>query len=123
MQNLISILKETYDYIVFDTSPIGLVTDAYAIIESVDIILYAVRAEQTNKSFYKKAMSQLEANNVKKVGLIFNDVNLKKLEYSRYYDSYGSYGKKGGYYYYYDKKFKSPRSQYVNYFDNTEEEF
>ena len=24
--------------------------------------------------------------------------------------------------YYYDKKFKSPRSQYLNYFDNTEEE-
>lgn len=122
MQNLISILKETYDYIIFDTSPIGLVTDAYAIIEYVDIILYAVRCEQTNKSFYKKTMAQLEANNVHKVGLIFNDVNLKKLEYSRYYDGYGSYGHKGGYYYYYNKS-KSSRSQYINYFDNTEEEF
>ena len=46
-------LREKYDFIVIDTSPIGLVPDAYAIIEQSDLCLFVIRCMETNKSFCK----------------------------------------------------------------------
>ena len=93
MQELIGMLKERYDYVLFDASPIGLVADAYSIINQVDINIYVVRAEKTDKSFFKKVITQLRSDNIKNIYFLFNDVNLKKLEYSSYDNNYGKYGK------------------------------
>jgi hypothetical protein len=51
--------REKYDYIVIDTSPIGLVPDAYAVIEHSDMCLFIIRCMQTNKSFCKQTLSQM----------------------------------------------------------------
>ena len=93
MEGLIEILKERYDYVLFDASPIGLVADAYSIINQVDLNIYVVRAEKTDKSFFKKVITQLRSDNIKNIYFLFNDVNLKKLEYSSYYNNYAKYGK------------------------------
>ncbi|MBP5260425.1 MAG: polysaccharide biosynthesis tyrosine autokinase [Paludibacteraceae bacterium] len=98
MKELMEALKKEYDYIVIDTSPIGLVADAYALTDSVDIILYSIRCERTNKSFFKASVGQMRSNGIRNMLLVFNDVNFKKMEYSHYYDGYGSYGAYGAYY-------------------------
>lgn len=45
----ISMLKRNYDYVVIDTSPIGLVSDALALAELVDYSIFIVRYDYTSK--------------------------------------------------------------------------
>ena len=43
MLNVIKKLEKTYDYIIIDTPPVGLVTDALIIMKFTDINLYVIR--------------------------------------------------------------------------------
>ena len=112
MQQLIEELKSRYDYIIFDTSPIGLVADAYSVMKQADVILYVVRCAKTNKNMLKNTLKQLESNQIHQVQLVFNDVNLKKMEYSHYYSGYGTYGNYGNYYGSNSKKNKEEHEKY-----------
>ncbi|MBP5318852.1 MAG: polysaccharide biosynthesis tyrosine autokinase [Paludibacteraceae bacterium] len=112
MQSLIQELQQRYDYIIFDTSPIGLVADAYSVMKQADVILYVVRCAKTNKNMLKNTLTQLESNHIRQIQLVFNDVNLKKLEYSHYYSGYGTYGNYGNYYGSSSKKNKEEHEKY-----------
>jgi Mrp family chromosome partitioning ATPase len=43
MSELIEELKKTYDYIILDTPPVGLVSDALELAQYSDVTLYIVR--------------------------------------------------------------------------------
>ena len=43
MKDLIKLLNKTYDYVIIDTPPIGLVTDGVILMKNADINLYVVR--------------------------------------------------------------------------------
>lgn len=113
-------LKTRYTYIVVDTSPIGLVADAYALFNASDCVLYAVRCGRTNKAFCKNTLKQLKSNGIDNLGLVFNDVDINKMEYSTYYGNYGSYygsrSRNNNYYY------AAARKRNENYFDEKEEQ-
>jgi len=49
MSAFMNVLKEKYDYIILDTPPIGLVTDAQELVQFSDVILYVVRQNYTKK--------------------------------------------------------------------------
>ncbi|WP_452599333.1 polysaccharide biosynthesis tyrosine autokinase, partial [Pontimicrobium sp. MEBiC01747] len=49
MDKLITELREKYDYIVLDTPPVGLVSDALELLDYVDASLYVVRQDYTKK--------------------------------------------------------------------------
>jgi capsular exopolysaccharide synthesis family protein len=90
MKNLIETLKKEYTYIVFDTSPVGLVGDIYPIASLMDHILYSVACEKTNKNLFKSTIKQMTSRGIRNVSFVFNNVNLKKMEYSTYYqNNYG----------------------------------
>lgn len=126
MKELMEYLKREYCYIVIDTSPIGLVADAFNVMEFTDMIIYSVRCGKTNKKLFKNTVNNLFQNGVTNIRYVFNDVNFHKLEYSRYYSNYyGAYGHYGNKYYGYygygrggngEKK----DSAYVDYFDDNE---
>ena len=108
----LDMLKQRYDFLIIDTSPIGLVPDAYAIIEQTDLTLFVIRCMQTNKKFCKSALEQLSIDHKDKIHLILSDVPTEGLRYGYYsggygygyggygygygygYGGYGSYGKK-----------------------------
>ncbi len=48
-----------YDYIIFDTSPLGLVADAYTIAQMADANLIIVRSGKTNKISLKTLFLRL----------------------------------------------------------------
>ncbi|WP_289029899.1 tyrosine-protein kinase [uncultured Algoriphagus sp.] len=88
-ENLITSLKERYDFVVIDTSPIGLISETTDLIKYSDIILFVLRQNYS-------AISQLDLVNHlnKKVGLdnIFTVVNdVHKKGYGGYYYGYGYY--------------------------------
>ncbi|MBQ2025856.1 MAG: polysaccharide biosynthesis tyrosine autokinase [Paludibacteraceae bacterium] len=95
MKKLIERLKQEYTYIVFDTSPIGLVGDVYPITSMMDHIIYTVACEKTNKNLFKSTIKQMSSRGIKNVSFVFNNVNLKKMEYFTYYQN--NYGMFTGY--------------------------
>lgn len=125
MRQLIQILKERYCYVVLDTSPVGLVADAYSVMDDADIMLYTVRCGRTNKKLFKNTVNSLFKNGVSKINYVFNDVNLNKIEYSRYYTNYygayGTYGNRAYGYYGYGRGNKGKENTYVDYFDEADE--
>lgn len=82
--DLIQELRRRYDYVIIDTSPIGMVTDAYSLIPLSDINLFVVRNNKTNKSFFKKLVTQLKQDNLPNVYSIINDVMDEGTRYSSY---------------------------------------
>ncbi len=121
MKRLMEKLKKEYSYIIVDTSPIGLVADAYTVMDYTDVILYSVRCGKTNKKLFKNTVNNLFQNGVQNIRYVFNDVNFKKLEYSRYYSNYyGAYGHYGNKYYGYYGYGQHRKDKYVEYFDESE---
>jgi len=94
LHDMIEYLKEKYDYIIFDTPPLGLVTDGFEIIKSVDYPIYVFRAEYSSKSFISNLDKLITENRVTKLSAILNDVGRGV---SGYY--YGGYSYKYGYSY------------------------
>ena len=92
-------LREKYDYIVIDTSPIGLVPDAYAVIEHSDMCLFVIRCMQTNKSYCKQTLEQMTevVDQPEKVQIILSDIPTEGRHsygsgYGYGYGGYGGYG-------------------------------
>ena len=92
-------LRQKYDFIIMDTSPIGLVPDAYALIEQSDMCLFVIRCMQTNKSFCKQTLEQMAEviDSPEKVQLILSDIPTTGRHsygsgYGYGYGGYGGYG-------------------------------
>lgn len=99
-RQVLEYLKEIYDYVVIDCSPVGLVSDAYILSEIADTTLYVVRRAKTSKSFFKSVITQLRYDGVENIALVFNDVKGREGYYgtSRYYGDKTYYLKKNSYY-------------------------
>lgn len=95
MTELLEYCKQNYDFVVVDTSPVGLVPDAYALIEQTDVTLFVIRCMQTNKSFCKSTLEQLEVDHKNKVHIVLSDIPTEGHRYGYYSGGYG-YGY-GGY--------------------------
>lgn len=95
LTELLQILRERYDYIVLDSSPVGMVPDALALIEQTDVTLYVIRCMETNKTFAKQALQSLALNHKDKIHLILSDIPAEKAG-RRYGYTYG-YGYGSGY--------------------------
>lgn len=106
LKQLFKDLCAMYDHVIIDTSPVGLVADAYALMNKVDANLFLVRSEKTNKMFFKSVLQQVYADKFEHVYVVLNDVDEKKNSYS-YYHEYGrrSYYMKKDEYHTYAKEY------------------
>jgi len=77
-------LRKRYDFIIVDSSPIGMVTDAYSLAQLSDINLFIIRNGKTNKTFFKKLSSQLKLDNVHHLYTVLNDVLEDESKYTKY---------------------------------------
>lgn len=93
MDDLLEELKKRYDIVVIDTPPVGLVTDGLPIIKKADYPIYIFRADFSKKQFIQNADRLINENNIRKLAVILNGIDLQR---SRYTNSYG-YGYGYGY--------------------------
>ena len=95
MEELINRLKERFDYILIDTPPIGLVTDALLLRRFSDNLLIVVRHKYTRKEMLRNLEMMYRRNELPRANIVLNGVRQGK----RYY-GYGGYyyGKNQGYY-------------------------
>lgn len=78
MRELIDTLSEQYDYILVDTPPVNLVSDASIVTTLLDGVLLLVRQGQTTKEMVRKAVDNLELTGVKPLGFVLNGVELNR---------------------------------------------
>ena len=95
MSRLIRQLKDQYDYIILDTPPVNMVTDAAVLVRESNGILMVVRAGVAEKGEVQQAVEQLEYANAKILGFVLNGVAKGSGKYG--YGRYGRYGKYGRY--------------------------
>ncbi len=96
-KTLIKQLRQTYDYIIIDTPPIGSVIDAAIIAEECDGIVLVVASGEISYKFVKKTKEQLDKANCRILGAVLNKVPMGKGGYYGHYGKYGKYGKYGSY--------------------------
>jgi len=115
-------LRNRYEFIIVDTSPIGMVTDAYSLANLSDVNLFVVRNGKTNKTFFKKLCAQLKMDNLPHMYSVMNDVVDDGSRYSNYklykyaYLIGNSYG-----YGYSSKKKKGEAEKYFHYYEDDTE--
>ena len=87
---LLETLKEDYDYIFVDFPPIGIVSDAVAIVKVVTGYIFVARAGRSKEQTVTSGLAAMQAVGANVVGVVLNDVNSKsgKGNYNYYY--YGS---------------------------------
>lgn len=81
LSSLINELKEHYDYLAIDTSPIGLVNDGFSILQCVDLPIYVFKSEVSKRSFILNADRLVHENNLNKLSVILNAVDYRQTHY------------------------------------------
>ena len=96
MVEFIAKLKEKYDYILLDTPPVGLVSDAVELSKFADVTLYVMRQNYTKKEMIRLLNNRNERQELTNVSIVFNGYQNKAKYGSGYGDGYG-YGYGYGY--------------------------
>ncbi len=89
MADFIKMVEKDYDYIIFDTPPIGVVIDAVPIIKASDGVVVVVKNNSTTYPQLNKTLETLERSGGKTLGIIINKV--KPAETRKYKKGYGNY--------------------------------
>ena len=96
---VLAALEGQYDRIIIDTAPCQAVSDSIAIANKVGSMVYVVKSDATPLPQIKAGIKRLVNANAPLVGVVLNQVNMKKASryygegYSGYYDVYGYSGK------------------------------
>ena len=88
-ETLFNTLRTQFEYIVVDSSPIGLVSDTYYLASLANACLVVVRPGKTIRDTFVHILHEIKANNTKGVSLVTNDIQDKRTQYG--------YGAKYGY--------------------------
>jgi len=91
---LIGLLKERFDYIILDASPVGIVSDTMHLTTIADVCLLVIRSGKTLKDIFQKTVSEFDESSIKGLSLLLNDVPLKSTHYG-YGEKYGYTNDKG----------------------------
>ena len=92
---LIDDLVKRYDYVLIDSAPMMMVSDSFHILALADVLVYVTRAKYTEKQLLNYIKVVESDENVKKIGIVLNDIDKEELRYG--------YGGKYGYGYYTDE--------------------
>ncbi len=93
MRELMSALEEKYDYIIIDTPPVNVVSDALVLKELVNGYVLNVRADYSDVKELSEAIKSISAAGGEIFGVILGAVNFKsQRDYKRYYNKYTKYG-------------------------------
>lgn len=104
MKDLFKIVKRAVDYIIIDSSPMGISSDAEILAEYADAGILVVRQEASRVADINDALDTLKKSGMDLYGIVLNGIHTKvfpsSAEYGYNYGyggKYGKYGKYGGY--------------------------
>jgi tyrosine-protein kinase Etk/Wzc len=89
MRTLLTELRERFDLIILDTPPLNILTDAALLGVNADGVIIVVRTGSTDAAALAYAMEQLNHVRAPALGIVLNDVDLKRFgAYDRAYRYY-----------------------------------
>jgi capsular exopolysaccharide synthesis family protein len=97
MTQFIERAKQNFDYIVIDTPPVAIVTDALLVSSYTDFYLFVVRQRYSSKNSLSLVEELYKNENIRQIGIVINDISV-----SGYYGYGLRYGYSVGYGYTYD---------------------
>jgi tyrosine-protein kinase Etk/Wzc len=80
-KNMISELKNHYEYIIIDTPPLAQVTDGFLIMENSDLKIIVVRYNYSKKKVLSMVLKDLQHKNIENICLLLNDNRIKSDQY------------------------------------------
>ncbi|MDQ7083744.1 MAG: polysaccharide biosynthesis tyrosine autokinase [Sulfurovum sp.] len=90
MYTILEEIKKGYDMIILDTPPIGLVTDVKELMHYVDMNIYILRADYSQKEFLENIKKLYQGEKPLPLSIVLNGVKKRKGGYG-YYDGHGYY--------------------------------
>lgn len=84
MRPALDAMFAAYDFVLFDSPPVGIVSDACVIGTMVDHVLFVVRSCRTNRAHARRAVGQLHTTGANVAGTIVNNSDVRAHRYSEY---------------------------------------
>ena len=82
-------LRETYDYVIVDTPPLGSVIDGAIVARESDGTVLIIESDSISYKAAQNIVSQLEKAGCRLLGCVLNKVDLKRAgRYGKYYEKY-----------------------------------
>ncbi|MCS6912195.1 MAG: polysaccharide biosynthesis tyrosine autokinase [Myxococcales bacterium] len=101
-RQIVQELSRSFDKVIFDSPPIGAVTDALVLSQVADGVILVAKSHKTSRDMLRRALRQLQDLSAHMLGVVLNDLDLDSRRkgygypYYYYYKSgyykYGSYG-------------------------------
>jgi capsular exopolysaccharide synthesis family protein len=88
MRAVLASLQEQYDYILIDSPPVMLTSDAMLLSTMVDGVVLVANAQRTPKQVVRAARTRLSCARAKILGVVLNQLHLRNREYAYYYRKY-----------------------------------
>ena len=96
MRDLITLCEQDYDYVIIDTPPVGIVSDATLLCDYVDGYILSTRADYSDIKSISEAVDALQHVGATVFGTVLCNVKFKTGRHGRYGKyKYGKYGKYG----------------------------
>lgn len=81
---LIQSLKQEFGYIIVDTTPVGMISDAFPLLKNATNILLVSRNNHTRKEIFVDVLDKFESNRILNYDVVFNEVDFKDSPYKVY---------------------------------------
>ena len=91
MKLLLNRLEPIFDWVILDSPPAAVVSDAVLLANDCDAVLLVVRSNSTPVDAARRARREFGEHNV--IGVVLNGIPLEQSPYSQYY--YAAYGQNG----------------------------
>lgn len=90
MEELINVLEKDYDYIIFDTPPVNVLSDSLSLVKLSDGLIIVVREGVTSHPNVSNALEKFRLSQGNILGFVINGVSINQTKKSKYY--YYQYG-------------------------------
>lgn len=75
LTSIINQLEESFDYVIVDAAPVGILGDAVAIADAVDGFIYVISHNYINQHALLRGLSELDSSSAKMLGCVLNYKN------------------------------------------------
>lgn len=89
MEHLFNYLEEAFDYVIVDTPPVDLVSDAFLLSQYCDITLLVIRHDYTPKSLVQRLSQNNKFGSLNNVAIVFNGVKSRGFVKGQFGYGYG----------------------------------
>lgn len=96
-EEIIQSIRDDFDYIIIDTAPASVVTDASIISGFADAAIIVVREDFSPYSRIRMSVEDIDSNGAEIVGCVFNAETESTIKTGKYGSKYGKYGRYGRY--------------------------